>query len=301
MTTGILFMAYGSPRSIDEVEPYYTDIRGGRAPSPEALEHLTDRYRRIGGSSPLEEITTRQAGGVEKALRSEGSDVKAFVGMKHWHPYIAEAVERIAGDGIERVIGIALAPHYSKMSIGGYEERVIKARASGASFAFRMIPYWYDDAGFIEFVAGNLKATLAGWDPGDRATKVFFSAHSLPERILATGDPYRDQLQESSKLIADVAGVPEWEFAFQSASETGEPWLGPDILERLEAFRSDGGHRAVIAPIGFTADHLEILFDVDIECAGKAKELGLELRRIPSPNDEPGFIRALAELIRRHL
>lgn len=301
MTTGLLFMAYGSPRSLEEVAPYYTDIRGGRPPSPDALLHLQERYRSIGGRSPLEEVTRHQAAAVEARLRDGGTEVRSFVGMKHWHPIIAEIVAEIASAGIARLIGIVLAPHFSKMSIGGYEEQVLKARAqTKAGFEFVMIPHWYDDQKFIEFVAANLRDTIQGWAMDGR-TRVFFTAHSLPERILAAGDPYRDQLHESSKLIADAASVTDWEFAFQSASTTGEPWLGPDILDRMESFQAEGGSRAMIAPIGFTADHLEVLYDVDIECAAKARKLGLEMRRIPSPNDDPRFIDALAGIVGRYL
>lgn len=296
---GVLLMAYGGPSSLDEVEPYYTDIRGGRRPSPEGLRGLVERYRAIGGASPLLDITRRQQEALGALLDSkEPGRFRTYVGMKHWHPYIAEAVGRAAADGVEALIGLVLAPHYSGMSIGGYEDRLIRAREeAGAGFQVRMVRSWHDDPAFVEFVAGNLTKTLEGWDPADRQTRVFFTAHSLPERILDAGDPYRDELVESSRLVAESAGVENWEFAFQSASETGEPWLGPDILDRLDAFASDGGGNAAVAPIGFVADHLEVLYDVDIECASRTRELGLELRRIPSPNDDPRFIDALAGIV----
>ncbi|MGH9194739.1 MAG: ferrochelatase [Acidimicrobiia bacterium] len=302
MSIGVLFMAYGSPRTIEEVEPYYTDIRGGRKPSAEALEHLKERYLRIGGTSPLEEVTTRQAVATVDLLRREGLDATAYVGMKHWHPFISDAVQQMHSDEVEVAIGLVLAPHFSKMSIGGYEERVLKAKAEiGAGFDFAMVDFWYDDQKFIDFVAANLRDTLNDWSANEDQTRVFFTAHSLPERILASGDPYRDQLLDSSRLVAQVVGISNFEFAFQSASSTGEPWLGPDILDRLESFKAEGGKRAVVAPIGFTADHLEVLFDVDVECAEKCGEIGLEFRRIPSPNDDPRFVGALAGIVRRAL
>lgn len=295
MTTGVLLMAYGGPRSLDEVEAYYTDIRGGRPPSPEAVEELKERYRRIGGASPLPEITRRQARALQAALeREEPGRFKTYVGMKHWHPFVRETVEQIAAEAVEHVIGLALTPHYSKMSVGGYEKRVIDARvAIGATFQFEMIPSWYDEPAFVDLVAANIHATLADW--GD--ARVFFTAHSLPERIVAEGDPYRDQLLDSSKLVADAAGIGDWELAFQSASATGEPWLRPDLLDRLEEFKAGGGRRALVAPIGFVADHLEVLYDVDVECAEKAAALGLDFRRIPSPNDDPRFIEALVRVV----
>lgn len=303
MTTAVLLMAYGSPSSPEEVGPYLQDIRGGRAPGAQAVAELTERYRAIGGASPLREITLRQAAAVEEALNHEEPGAfRTYVGMKHWHPFVREAVERIAADGAETVAGLVLAPHYARMSIGGYESRVLAAREEmGASFDLRMVRSWYDDPGFVSFAAGALRATLEGWDPADPATRVVFTAHSLPERILAEGDPYREQLLESARLVAEAAGAPHWEFAFQSASATGEPWLGPDVLERLDTFAADGGRQVVIHPIGFVADHLEVLYDLDVECAGRAAELGLELRRTRSPNDDPRFAGVLAEIVRRAL
>jgi len=302
MKTGVLFMAYGSPHSLDDLEAYYTDIRRGRPPSPEALEELASRYRRIGGASPLNDITLRQAKAVEERLPAlTGEPVPVFVGMKHWKPTVDEAVGEVAAAGVERLAGIVLAPHYSRMSIGGYESRILAAReARQAAFELRMVESWYDDPAFVAFAARRLTETLDGWDGGD-ATLVFFTAHSLPERILAEGDPYRDQLRASAGLIAEEAGGVPWELAFQSASATGEPWLGPDVVERLEAFAAQGGRRAVVAPIGFTADHLEVLYDVDVECAEAAEKLGLELRRLPSPNDHPEFAGILAGIAVRAL
>jgi ferrochelatase len=221
--------------------------------------------------------------------------------MKHWHPSIDEAVGEIVAADVETLVGIVLAPHYARMSIGGYRDRILAARAArGGRFELRMVPSWYDEPEFVQFVAERLSASLDGWDR-DAGTKVFFTAHSLPERILAEGDPYRDQLIDSSRLVADAAGGVAWELAFQSASATGEPWLGPDILERLEAFAAAGGRRALVAPVGFTADHLEVLYDVDVECGELAGHLGLELRRLPSPNDDPAFARTLAGIAVREL
>jgi protoporphyrin/coproporphyrin ferrochelatase len=289
--TAVLCMAYGSPRNPNEVERYLTDVRGGRPFAPELLENLKDRYAAVGGRTPLLETTERQAAALQAEL---GDGWQAYVGMKHWHPYIAEAVGKIAADGHDTVIGLALAPHFSTISIGGYRDRVERAlQEAGADLGLVMVEAWYDEPAFVDLVSSNLRATI-----GDR-TRVFFTAHSLPERILAAGDPYRDQLHGSAKLIADAAGVSEWTFAFQSASSTGEPWLGPDILDALAAWKAEGGTDAVIAPIGFVSDHLEILYDIDIEAAQKASELGLTMRRIPSPNDDPRFIAALANVVRR--
>lgn len=297
MTTAVLCMAYGSPRSLDEVEGYLTDIRGGRPPSREGLDELKQRYGRIGGGSPLTEITESQASALQERLDEiSPGHFRTYVGMKHWHPFIGETVAKIAADGVQRLIGLVLAPHYSKMSIGGYKSRVQDAmEAAGAGFELSMIPRWYGEPKFVDFYASLIREPLAHWDK--EGTRVFFTAHSLPERILSYGDRYQDELMESSSMIAGAANVSDWEFAFQSASHTGEPWLGPDILERLEAFRQDGGNAALVAPVGFTADHLEILFDVDVECAEKCREVGLDFRRTASPNDQPAFIDALASVV----
>jgi ferrochelatase len=301
VTTAVLCMAYGGPNSLDEVEDYYTDIRGGRRPSQESLADLMRRYEAIGGLSPLPEITRRQAAALGEALEAASPGrYRTHVGMKHWHPFVGEAVEDIVARGADEVIGLVLAPHYSKMSIGGYEQRLVAARAAtGASFSVDMIPSWYDDAGFVAFAAENLRAALGDWDPGDPGTRVFFSAHSLPERILAEGDPYKDQLLDSSRLIAEAAEVSNWEFAFQSQSQTGEPWLGPDVLTSVEAFAAAGGKRAIVSPIGFVADHLEVLYDLDIEAAELADKLGVDLRRTASPNDDPRFIQVLSGVVRK--
>jgi ferrochelatase len=300
MTTAVICMAYGGPRSLDEVEAYFTDIRGGRTPSPEALAVLIGRYEAIGGLSPLPVITVRQAEALGEALEAAApGEYRTYVGMKHWHPFIRETMQQVIADGADAVIGLALAPHYSKMSIGGYEQRLQEAiAAAGINLPIDMIPYWYEDPGFVAFSVANLNAALGDWDRGDPGTSVFFSAHSLPERILMEGDPYQDQLLASSRLIAQAAGPLHWEFAFQSQSHTGEPWLGPDVLTSLEAFAARGGKRVVVAPIGFVADHLEVLYDIDIEAAKAASRLGIELRRTASPNDDPRFIDVLAGVVR---
>lgn len=292
--TAVLVMAYGSPRTLEEVAPYFKDIRGGRDPSPEALEELTARYERIGGPSPLNEITQNQARALEAAL----SDTPVYVGMKHWHPFIYEAVTEIHKDEIEKVAGLVLAPHYSSKSIGEYEKRVVDAREQlGARFDLEMVSSWYDHPSFASFVARNLASAMKGWDGSDGATRVFFTAHSIPLKIIESGDPYAEQLADSARIYAAAASITDYEIAWQSASSTGEPWIGPDILESLESFARGGGKRALIAPVGFTSDHLEVLYDVDVECAEKATELGIELRRVDSPNDDPAFVAALAEIV----
>jgi protoporphyrin/coproporphyrin ferrochelatase len=276
-------MAYGSPERIEDIRPYLEDIREGRSVSDEAVEELTERYRRIGGRSPLDEVTERQRSALEREL-----GLLVFVGMKHWRPRIADAVEKALARGADRIVAIVLAPHYSALSIAGYRERMVAALAGRSELRF--VESWHDHEPFLEVLADRVRGTDA---------HVVFTAHSLPERILAMGDPYRDELLETSRLVADRAGLEHWSFAFQSATATGEPWLGPDILEELDDLHVRGVRKVLVCPIGFVSDHLEILWDIDVEARERAAELGLELDRIESLNDDPAFVRALAELVRQ--
>ena len=280
-----MLMAYGSPSTPDDIRPYLEDVRGGRPVSDEAIAKLAERYRRIGGRSPLDDVTEAQRAALEREL-----GLPVFVGMKHWRPRIAEAVERALEAGAARLIGVVLAPHYSRMSVGEYRER-LEAALEGRDAELVLVESWHDDPAFVEVVADRVRGTDA-W--------VVFTAHSLPERILADGDPYREQLLETSRLVADHAGLGDrWSFAFQSASATGKPWLGPDILEELERLHGDGMREVLVAPVGFVSDHLEILWDLDVEAREKAQELGLELARMESLNDDPRFIGALAGVVER--
>jgi ferrochelatase len=293
--TAVIAMAYGSPERPEDIPAYFSDVRGGRPVPAERVAELAERYRRIGGTSPLNEITERQRAALEREL-----GLPVHVGMKHWTPRIADAAAHATGEGAERIVGLVLAPHYSRMSVGGYRER-LEAALDGET-ELRFVESWHDHEPFVALVAERVTATLAehGWmDTGH----VVFTAHSLPERILAEGDPYRDQLLETARLAAARAGLPDgrWSFAFQSESATGEPWLGPDILAHLDDLGARGVRQVVVAPVGFVADHLEILWDLDVEARERAAELGLELDRIPSLNDDPAFIRALADLVRKEL
>jgi protoporphyrin/coproporphyrin ferrochelatase len=283
--TAVVLMAYGSPTRPEDIPAYFADIRGGRPVRPEAVAELVERYRRIGGSSPLNEITERQRAALEHEL---GAPV--YVGMRHWTPRIAEAADRALGEGAQRIVGLVLAPHYSSISIGGYRDRLAEAVGDRAELV--MIESWHDHRPLLDILAGRIRGTDA---------HVVFTAHSLPERILAEGDPYKDQLLETSRLVAERAEVETWSFAFQSASPTGEPWLGPDILEELERLHADGIRKVLVAPVGFVSDHLEILWDIDVEGREKAAGLGLELDRIESLNDAPEFARALAMLVEQVL
>jgi protoporphyrin/coproporphyrin ferrochelatase len=278
-------MAYGSPDGAGGIRAYLEDIREGRPVSDEAVAELNERYRRIGGSSPLAEITERQRAALGREL-----GLPVHVGMKHSRPRIAEAVEAALAGRAEVVVGVVLAPHYSALSIAGYRERLEAAVRGRADVVF--VDSWHDHGPYLDVLAARVRGTDA---------HVVFTAHSLPARILALGDPYRDQLLETSRLIAERAGLESWSFAFQSASATGEPWLGPDILEELDDLHARGVRKVLVAPVGFVSDHLEILWDLDVEARERAAALGMELDRIESLNDDPAFIRGLAALVRQVL
>jgi protoporphyrin/coproporphyrin ferrochelatase len=259
VSDAVVLMGYGSPTSAEDVRPYLEDVRGGRPVSDEAVAELAERYRRIGGRSPLDDVTEAQRAALEREL-----GIPVFVGMKHWRPRISDAVEAVLAGRATRLVGLVLAPHYSRLSIGAYRERLEEALADRAELV--LVESWHDEPAFLDVLAERVRGTDA-W--------VVFTAHSLPERILADGDPYRDQLLETARLVAERAGLDRWSFAFQSASPTGEPWLGPDVLEELERLQAEGESKVLVAPVGFVSDHLEILWDLDVEARDKAAELGL--------------------------
>ena len=286
MSTAVVLMAYGSPDRLADVPAYYADIRGGRPIAPELLDDLVERYRRLGSeaSNPLNEITEATRAALEEEL-----GLPVFTGMRHWQPRIADAVERAVEGGADTIVGLVLAPHYSGMSIERYRAQVVDALAGRAELRF--VERWGAEPGFVELLAGRI---------GDRrGVHVLFTAHSLPARILDAGDPYRDELLETSRLVAERAGVGEWTFAFQSESPTGEPWLGPDILEHLNELAATDVRDVLLCPVGFVADHLEIRWDLDVEAADRARELGIRLERIELPNADPAFVSVLAGLVQR--
>jgi len=286
--TAVVLMAYGSPERLADVPAYYADIRGGRPVSPAALGDLVERYRVLGieDESPLNAITEHTRAALEREL----GDVPVFTGMKHWTPRISDAAERALATGAETVVGLVLAPHWSQLSIGGYRQQLAGALGERAELVF--VDSWHDDPGFVDVLADRIRGT---------SSHVVFTAHSLPARILADGDPYADQLRETSQLVAERAGVTDWSFSYQSESPTGEPWLGPDILDHLADLRERGVTDVLVCPVGFVADHLEIRWDLDHEAQERASELGMTLDRIEMPNADPSFVTVLASLVRRAL
>jgi ferrochelatase len=292
---GVLVMAYGTPRSLDDVEEYYTDIRHGRTPPPELLEELTDRYRAIGGHSPLYEITRAQARGIE-----ERTEVKTYLGQKHAAPFIPDAVKAAAQDGVESAVGLVLAPHFSSMSIGNYESRTRRAADEiGWQGDLRFVQSWHLEQGYLDFLTTKVKEALASIPEEARdKTMVLFTAHSLPERILQSGDPYPKQLNETADAVAERAELIHYGIAWQSAGRTKDPWIGPDVLEVIKDLHSDGWQGVVVCPCGFVSDHLEVLYDVDIECRNLAADLGIGFARTDSPNTDGAFLDTLAGVVR---
>jgi len=301
LPVGVFLLAYGTPESLDDVEPYFTHIRGGRKPSPEAVANLRERYRLVGGRTPLKDLTFATADKLQARLDAEAPGrYRVYVGMKHWHPFIAETMPHIAADGVRDVVALVLAPHYSRMSVGGYRRYVDEANATlEQPLQMTFIERWHDHPGFRRLIADRIVAARAELPPDLRdQALILFSAHSLPERILSWNDPYPDELRESAAGIAGLLGLTDWRLCYQSAGMTGEPWLGPDILDYLEELHGEGVRAVVSAPFGFVADHLEVLWDIDREAQDKAAELGMELRRIRMPNADDEFVDVLVSLVR---
>jgi len=298
--TGILLMAYGGPNSLDDVEPYLLDIRGGRPTPPELVKEIKERYALIGGRSPLLDITRQQAAALEARLNVEnGPRFRAYIGMRHWQPRIREAVAQMVADGITQAVALVMAPHYSRMSTGAYFQRLDGAvRDLGANIAFRRIESWHNHPGFIAALTEKAADALARF-AGDRP-KVLFTAHSLPARILDEGDPYDAQLCETAALLAERLSLPpdRWLFCYQSAGRSPEPWLGPQIEEVIVELAQAGEKHLLVVPIGFVCDHVEVLYDIDIEARQLAETHGARLERSESLNTSPAFIAALAELVK---
>ncbi|HEX6817729.1 MAG TPA: ferrochelatase, partial [Ktedonobacterales bacterium] len=355
---GVLLMAYGTPRNLDEVEPYYTDVRGGRPPTSQLLEELRERYRQVGGHTPLLEISQAQARRVQEELDALAPGrYRVYIGMKHWHPFLDVPVRQMAADGVTQAVAVALAPHYSRLSIQGYIDRIESAQtklaAEGAASqpgdtdqtgetslaptvgksagseqapgetsltptvgqsghaekatAFTFVKSWHDEPRFWDALAERVRSALAGKFAPDERDDVFvlFTAHSLPQRILEWDDPYPRELMATAQGVATLSNLPRerWDFAFQSAGRTPEPWLGPDLLPKLRELASggagaSGGHPAIlVCPVGFISEHLEILYDIDIEAQQLADELGIHLERIDMLNDAPTLARAIAAVV----
>lgn len=293
--TAVLLMGYGTPRARADILPYYTDIRRGNPPTSQQLADLTARYEAIGGISPLTQRTEAQRRGLQSALDQAAPDCyHVALGMKHADPFIEQSVDELATAGFGRIVGLVLAPHYSAFSVGQYLDRLAVA-AAPHGIAVSEIKSWATEPAFVEFIAADLRARLATMPD---ATRVLFTAHSLPQRILTVDDPYPSQLQATAERVATAAAIDNWGLAWQSAGRTAEPWLGPDILQVIDELAADGHTRGVlVSAVGFVADHLEVLFDLDIEACQRADSHGLAFARTTCVNDDPAVMTALAERI----
>lgn len=307
MKKAVLVMAYGGPDSLDDIEPYLLDIRGGRPTSPGLVAEIRQHYARIGGRSPLLEITCAQAAALEAFLNglssagNDGPDFRVYVGMRHWKPYIRDVVAEIAADGYESGIAFCMTPHASRMSSGAYQQRLREAQAAlTAPLHFDFIDSWYDQPFLIQSLASKVRAAVLEFPQPVRPNiHYLFTAHSLPSVLKEQGDPYADQLLQTAQQLANELGLSagQWTLGFQSAGAAAGQWMGPAIEGLLPQFASAGIKEVLVTPVGFMADHVEILFDLDIEAQEIARAHGIRLVRSESLNASPDFIAGLAQFI----
>ncbi|MGE7717092.1 ferrochelatase [Priestia megaterium] len=302
---GLLVMAYGTPYKEEDIERYYTHIRRGRKPSPEALEDLQNRYEAIGGISPLVKITQQQMESLEKRLNEVQDEIefKAYLGLKHIEPFVEDAVEAMHKDGIKEAVSIVLAPHFSTFSVKSYNGRAKETAEKLGGPIIHSVESWYSEPKFIQYWATRVKQTFDLIDEEKRQKAVLIvSAHSLPEKIIAAGDPYPNQLQETADLIAQAAGIEHYEIGWQSAGNTPEPWIGPDVQDLTRELHEEKGYTSfVYTPVGFIADHLEVLYDNDYECKVVTDEIGADYYRPEMPNAQPEFIDGLATVVLKQI
>lgn len=297
---GLLVMAYGTPYKEEDIEPYYTHIRHGKKPSTEELEDLKSRYQDIGGISPLARITEEQAEAIKDKLNDmqDTYEFELFIGLKHIHPFIEDAVTSMEEAGIKKGVSLVLAPHYSTFSVKSYNERA-QQTADKYGIELTSVEDWYDAPGFIKFWADNIRETYDNMSEEERNNAVLIvSAHSLPEKILKEGDPYSEQLAETARLITEQAGITDYAVGWQSEGNTPDPWLGPDVQDLTRELHEEKGYDTfVYTPVGFVSDHLEVLFDNDYECKVVCDEIGASYYRPEMPNTDPLFIETLTKVV----
>jgi len=305
---GVLLMAMGGPDSLEAVGPYLNDVRGGRPTPPELIHEITERYRATGGKSPALAITRELAGKLEARLNAAGPPpFRVYVGLRHWHPYIRETYQEIVKDGVRRLVGVCMAPQNSRMSVGAYVKKVSEAQAeSGVPVRFTYVPNWNTHPALVWGIAANIREALGKFpaEARDRAA-IIFTAHSLPERILQEGDPYPQQVMATVEAVLAALGplppAATWRFAYQSQGRTEEKWLGPAVEDTLEELRGLGCRHVLLAPIGFVSDHLEVLYDIDIEFKQLARGKGMRLERIAMLNATLPLLETVADVVTVHL
>jgi ferrochelatase len=299
LPVGVLVMAYGAPGSLEEVPGYLADIRAGRTTPAAVVEEVSANYSAIGGRSPLLDVTRTQVDALAEQL---GDGYRCYLGMRHWSPWIEEVVGGMVADGITHAVSLVLAPHFSALSVARYQQRIVDGlELYRGRIELEHVSSYHDAAGLVEAFAARVGDGVSRWPEAERErVHVVFSAHSLPERVLAAGDPYDAQCRETARLVAERAGIPaeRWSWSYQSAGRTREPWAGPDLGEHLADLAGRGVRHVVVVPVGFVSDHVEILFDLDVKARAVAESLGLRLERPPALNDDPVFVETLAELVR---
>jgi protoporphyrin/coproporphyrin ferrochelatase len=301
--TGVLLMAHGSPDTLDDMAAYLQHVRGGRPTPPALVDDIRERYRLIGGRSPLLDLTRAQGKALEERLNADGARFRVYVGMRHWHPFIKETVKRMVDDGIRRVVAVSMAPQYSRLSVGAYGRALETAQMElGVGLEVTTVTSWHDQLGLLQAFAERVQE-VCGQLPEEARTQLslVFTAHSLPQRILAEGDPYPHEVNRTAAGVARLLGLTTWEVAYQSQGATAESWLGPTLDEVFERAAAQNRHSLLLVPIGFVCDHVEILYDIDILAQKIAQEKGLWLMRTASLNTSPTFIEALAQVVASHL
>jgi protoporphyrin/coproporphyrin ferrochelatase len=295
---GVLLMAYGSPEAPCDLEAYYTDIRRGRPPSQDQLQEIAARYARIGGVSSLNAITAAQATSLQAKLDRSDHSFRVYIGMKHWRPRIAEAVAAMAGDGVRQAVGLVLAPHYSRLSVAEYHAQVHAAVQTVPSAPrFQLVQSWHTQPALIGALSRRVQASLTRFSADERSrVHVLFTAHSLPRRILDDRDPYPEQIAETARLIADTVRLNSWSIAWQSAGRTPEPWLEPNLKQAIAGLSA-----CLVCPVGFVSDHLETLYDLDVDLREHAARAGIHVERTPSLNAAADFVEVLTELVLDHV
>jgi len=300
---GVLVMAYGGPQTLDEIPGYLADIRAGRTTPRRILDEITANYRQIGGRSPLPEQTRAQIGAL--AARFDPAQVRFYSGMRHWSPWIEDTVGEMITDGIEKAVSLVLAPHFSTQSVAKYRDRIRQGEElNRGRIEWHHVDSFHDGTALIEVLAARVTDGISRWPEAEQSSvQVMFSAHALPARILASGDPYQDQLWETAELVARAAGLEKsrWSWCYQSAGRTPEPWLGPTMEDHIAALHKNGVRNLVSVPVGFVSDHVEILFDIDTKARALCESLGIRLERPPALNTDPRFIDQLETTVRSHL
>ncbi len=301
-------MALGGPDSLEAVEPFLKDVRGGRPTPPELVREIMERYRATGGKSPVPAIMVDLVARLEAHLNAAGpSRFKVYFGFRHWRPFIRETYRDIVKDGVQRLVGLCMAPQNSQLSVGAYVKKVEEAQAeSGASIRFTYVPSWNTHPSLIRAIVANIREAMGKFPVNTRdRVAIIFTAHSLPERILKDGDSYPGQVRETVEAVRSALGpLPSggaWRFAYQSQGRTGEKWLGPTVEETLDELHGLGCRHVLMAPIGFVSDHLEVLYDIDIEFRKRANDKGMQLERMAMLNATAPFVETLGDIVAAHL